>query len=332
MSSIPNPLINSVDFSGLPAELKETVSRNPMLFNTILIDGFEKIRTDFNVIECDEKTPLVSLEIQDILQPAKDEFDPTEGAVQFKARLPEFHDIDIDLSLRRSDILGFFRSYLKYVEGLKTQAEVLANPWPLFFLSKILEKAGHDLALTSAYRAIRNNSKKGALFVMNGLVYKLAQGRATGGDIKTGNVFNSTRTAADFDTNAYDEVNQIGKLTEQYPELVGRPMTIEMSLTTYNSYKESRRKKSEMLIALDDQPKTLDNYPHIKIKVEPGLGVSRFIWLTLDGNKFFTFNENYKNFNAKMIESIKGYEVNIMFSADVNYGYGKYVFSNNRVD
>ncbi|MDR6195915.1 hypothetical protein [Siphonobacter sp. SORGH_AS_0500] len=329
---IDNNLVNSVDISSLPAELQEVISSNPLVFNQALIDGFQKIRDDFEVIESDEKTPLVSFEIQDILQPAKDEFNPTEGAVKWGARLPEFHDIDIDLSLKRSDILSFVRSYLKYVAGVKTQEEALANPWPLFFLQEILQKAGRDLALISAYQGVRDDNGSGAKSVMNGLLFKLAIGRATGGDIKSANVYLSTRTAAEFDANVYEEANKIAQLTENDPDIAGRAMTLEMSTRTYRLYKETRRAKSPNTISISEQPTTLDDYPNIKIKVEPGLGSKRFMWVTLDGNKFFTFNKNYENFSVKLIEDVKGWKANIMFSADVNYGTGRYLYSNNRND
>ncbi|PQA59172.1 hypothetical protein [Siphonobacter curvatus] len=329
---IANSLVNSVDLSKLPAQLQETLSNKPIVFNQILVDGFEKIRQDFIVDESDEKTPLLSMEVRDILQPAKDGFDPTENAVAFGARMPEFHDIDIDLSLKRSDILKYFRSYLKYITGLKTQAEVLANPWPLFFLEQILGKAGNDLALISAYQGERNDNQKGARYVMNGLLYKLTQGRASGGDIAESNIYESVLDAIEFDAGVYDETNELAQLTESVPELAGRAMFVEMSPRSYRLYKQSRRAKSPNLVSLSEQPTHLDDFPNIEIKVESGLGNKRFQWLTVPGNKFFTFNQGYENFTAKLMEAIKGYEANIMFSADVNYGTGKYVFSNDRED
>lgn len=329
---IANNLVNSVDFSTLPAQLQETISANPIVFNQFLVDGFAKIREDFTVDESDERTPLISMEIRDILQPAKDDFDPTENAVKFGARMPEFHDIDIDLSLKRSDVLEYYRGYLKYVTGLKSQAEVLQNPWPLFFLKQILEKAGHDLATVSAYMAVRNDAQKGALKVMNGLLYKLAEGRTTGGDIPTGNVYDSTTDAAGFDADAYDEINEIAQLTESHPELAGRPMILELSPRTYRHYKAARRAKSPNTVGLGEQPTTLDDFPNVTLKVETGLGNKRFSWLTVPGNKFFTFNQGFENFNAKLIEDVKGWKANLFFSADVNYGTGRYVFSNDRID
>lgn len=332
MPAIANNLVNSVNIDNLPAELEETISRNPIVFNEFLIDGFSRIREDFHVMESDDKTPLVTMAVMDILQPAKDDFDPTPDAVKFGAKLPEFHDIDIDLSLKRSEILNFYRSYLKYVVGLKTQEDVLRNPWPLFFLQQILQKAGHDLAIITAYRGVRNNSQKGALHVLNGLLYKMTQGRATGGDIPSGNVYNSATSANDFDADVYDEINEIAQLTEADPTLAGREMEMRMSARTYRLFRATRRAKSPETIGLADMPTKLDDFPHIGIKVEDGLGAKRFAFITVPGNLHFTFNQNYDNFNAKMIEDVKGWKLNLMFSADVNYGFGKYLFSNNRND
>lgn len=334
MAVITNNLINSVDFSGLPAALQETISSSPIVIRENVFDGWGAIRSDFEVIESDEKTPLLSLQIMDILKPATDDFDPTVDAVKWGARLPDFHDIEIDLSLKRSQVLAYYRSYLKFISGFKNQKDILANPWPVFFLGEIMKKAGRDLAITSAYRATRNNSLKGALYVLNGLLYHFTAGRGSG-DIPSGNVYDSMTalpTGVGFDADVYDEANLIAVLTEANPDLAGQPMILHMSARTYRLYKETRRAKSPNTIGLSENPTTLDDYPNISIKVDLGLGSKRFMFITVPGNLFFTFNEDYSNMNIKMIEQVKGWELNIMFSAGITYGVGRLIFSNNRTD
>lgn len=334
MAVITNNLINSVDFSGLPNALQETISSNPIVIRENVFDGWGAIRSDFEVIESDEKTPLLSLQIMDILKPASDDFDPTADAIKWGARLPDFHDIEIDLSLKRSQVLAYYRSYLKYIAGFKNQNDVLANPWPLFLLGEIMKKAGRDLAITSAYRATRNNSLKGALYVLNGLLYHFTAGRASG-DIPSGNVYDSVTTYATgsaFDADVYDEVNAIAVLTEANPDLAGQPLVFHMSPRNYRLYNETRRAKSPNTISLSEKPTVLDDYPNISIKVDQGLGSQRFMFITVPGNLFFTFNEDYSNMNLKMIEQVKGWELNIMFSAGITYGVGRLIYSNNRTD
>lgn len=334
MAAITNNLINSVDFSGLPNALQETISTSPIVIRENVFDGWGAIRSDFEVIESDEKTPLLSLQIMDILKPASDDFDPTADAVKFGARLPDFHDIEIDLSLKRSQVLAYYRSYLKYIAGFKNQNDVLANPWPVFFLGEIMKKSGRDLAVISAYRATRNNSLKGALYVLNGLLYHFTAGRASG-DIPSGNIHDSVAahaTGAGFDGDVYDEANAIAVLTEANADLAGQPMVLHMSARTYRLYNETRRAKSPNTISLSEKPTVLDDYPNISIKVDQGLGSKRFMFITVPGNLFFTFNEDYTNMNLKMIEQVKGWELNIMFSAGITYGVGRLIFSNNRTD
>lgn len=334
MSVIQNDLVNSVDFSTLPDQLKSLISKNPIIVREALFDGWNSIRQTFQVIETDEKTPLISLQIMDILKPASDDFDPTADAIKFGARLPEFHDIEVDLSLKRSQVLAHYRSYLKYVSGLKTQNEVVANPWELFLLKEIVFKIGRDLAVVSAFRGVRNNTQKGAIHSLNGLLYHLTAGRASG-DIPAGNVYDSmtaAATGAAFDDDVYDEVNAVAALTEGNADLAGMPMTMYMSQRTYRLYCTTRRAKSPNTISLGDKPTTLDDYPNISISVEQGLGNKRFCFLTQEGNLFFFFNENYQNMNVKMIENIKGWELNILLSAGVQYGVGRLIFSNNRND
>lgn len=334
MPAITNALTNSVDFSALPSQLQEVISTSPVVVRENVFDGWGAIRQDFEVLETDEKTPLLSLQIMDILKPASDDFDPTADAIKFGARMPDFHDIEIDLSLKRSQVLAYFRSYLKFISGLKTQNEVLANPWPLFLLGEILKKAGRDLAVVSAYRATRNNAQKGALYVLNGLLYHFTAGRASG-DIPAGNVYDSVTTyatGAAFDADVYDEANAIALKVEENADLAGQPMILHMSARNYRLYKETRRAKSPETVTLTENPTTLDDFPNISIKVDQGLGSKRFMFITVPGNLFFTFNENYQNMNIKMIEQVKGWELNIMFSAGITYGVGRLIFSNNRTD
>lgn len=333
MALIANNLVNSVKFDNLPNELADTISSTPEIMNMYLANGWGKIRSDFEVREQDDRTPLLSMEVMDIMRVASDDFDPSADAVKFGARLPTFNDIDIDLSLRRSDLINFYRTYLKNVIAFQSLDALISNPWPLFFAEQILEKAGRDLAYNSTFRGVKNPAVKGSLTVMNGLIYKFAEGRGSGGDIPTDNVKNiAAMTANDFDADVYDQTNELAQLTESNPDISGRPMTVYMSAPSYRKYKATRREKSPNTISLSEQPAQLDDFPHIKIKVEEGLGNKRFQFISLPKNLFFVLNENYQNFNAKMIENVKGWEANFMFSADVNYGVGKYLFMNNRTD
>lgn len=334
MAAITNALTNSVDFSGLPTQLQEVINNSPVIVRENVFDGWASIRADFEVLETDAKTPLLSLQIMDILKPATDDFDPTADAVKWGARMPDFHDIEIDLSLKRSQVLSYYRSYLQFVSGLKTQNEVLANPWPLFLLGEILKKAGRDLAVVSAYRATRNNAQKGALYVLNGLLYHFTAGRASG-DIPAGNVHDSVTayaTGAGFDAAVYDEANAIAQKVEGNADLAGQPLILHMSPRNYRLYKTTRRAKSPETITLGENPTVLDDFPNISIKVDQGLSNKRFMFITTPGNLFFTFNENYQNMNIKMIEQVKGWELNIVFSAGITYGVGRLIFSNNRTD
>lgn len=332
MPAITNSLVNSVPIADLPDALEAIIGQNPRLINDYVSDGFSKIRQDFVVDETDDKTPLINMQVMDILQPAKDDFNPTEDAIKFGARLPEFHDIDIDLSLKRSSVLNIYRSYIRFVTGLKSQKDVLDNPWPLFFLKEVMMKAGHDLAVFSAFRGVRTNNQVGALKVLNGLLYKFTAGRGGGGDIPTGNVFDSTTDAAGFDADAYDEINSIAQLTEADDKLAGRPLIMYVSAATYRKYRGVRRAASPNIVSLNDFPETLDDFPNIRFKVEEGLGNKRFSFITVPNNLYFILNENYTNFNLKMIEDVKGWSMNVMFSADVNYGVGRWIFSNDRTD
>jgi hypothetical protein len=328
------PITNSSirpNFATLPDELEEVIGQDPIIINDSIMDGFGKIREDFRVEQTDDKTPIFNLEVMDVNQPAKDDFNPTPDAVKIGAKLPKFHDIDIDLVLKRSDLLKIFRSYERWVATPgRTKEEVLANPWEMFFAKKVLEKAGEGLALKGTYRGVYNELGFGSMSSIDGLFLKFAAGRGSGGDIPSSHVYNSTVTNITA-TNAYQEVLEVAQKTEVEPGLVGTPLIMRLSPNVYRLYNKNRRALFPEFVGPNDQAKTVDDFENITIVPDLAYGNSEHISITVAENLLFLTNEDLGNYNMKMIEGIKHWELNIHYSACVEYGWGKLIFSNNRV-
>ncbi|MCA0229892.1 MAG: hypothetical protein LCH91_05470 [Bacteroidetes bacterium] len=330
MPPITNNLSNSsVDVSSIPSELQALVNNNPVLLSEYLMDGFGLIQKNFQVIQTDDKTPLISYEVADVLQPAKDDFNPTANAVSHKVRYADFKDMDIDLSLKRSDILKIYRSYERYIMGLTSKEEVLANPVQLYFLKDILARAGRNLALKTAYKGVYNASGSGSLAVADGLLLKFAAGRGVGGDIPSAQVYDSTVESITA-SNAYNEVNNVAQLTMSNPDMAGMPMLLRLSPEFYLKYKQNRRALFPNVVSPMENPTVLDDFQNITLVQEFGLQSTEFAFIEPGDNLFFTTDENVGNYSIKIIEDVKGWKLNIMLSGGFQYGAGKHLFMNDR--
>lgn len=325
------PVISSTqpNFDSLPDELESLISQSPIVINESVMDGFGKIRNDFQVEQSDSKTPIVSIVTKDANQPAKDDFTPTADAVKIGAKMPTFFDIDIDLVLKRSDILKIFRSYERLVTtGQMTKEQVLANPWELFFINQVLRKSGEGLALYGTYKGVFNQAGFGSMSSIDGLIKKFTAGRGAGGDIPSANVLNSVGTGLSV-TNIYDEVRSICALTDSNPALSAKPLKFKISPTNKRLFDTNRRAKFPNTVGPNEVARTVDDFDNISFDVDPALATSNLMFISPD--LFFFTNEDTGKYQVKMKEQIKWFELNILYSACVEYGLGSEWFGNNRL-
>lgn len=325
------PITSSINpnFDSLPDELENLISGNPIIVNESVMDGFGKIRKDFNVEVTDAKTPIFSVVAKDANKPASDDFNPTTDAVKINAKLPNFFDIDIDLALKRSDVLKIFRSYERLITtGNMTKEQVLAMPWELFFVNTVLQKSGEGLALYGTYRGVFNQSGFGSMSSIDGLIKKFTAGRGTGGDIPSANVVTSAATPL-TDQNIYDEVKAICALTDSNPALAAKPLKFKISPSNKRKYDTNRRAKYPNHVGPNEVAKTVDDYDNITFDVDPALASSNLMFISPD--LFFLTNEDVSKYRVKMKEYTKHWELNILYSACVEYGLGSEWFGNNRL-
>lgn len=324
------PVTSSIqpNFDSLPDELESLISQSPVILNESVMDGFGKIRNDFQVEQSDSKTPIVSIITKDANQPAKDDFSPTADVVKIGAKLPTFFDIDIDMVLKRSDLLKIFRSYERLATtGAMTKEQLLANPWELFFIQQVMNRSGEALALYGTYKGVYNVAGVGSMSSIDGLIKKFTAGRASG-DIPSSNVVNSVGTALS-NTNIYDEVRAICALTDTNPALSAKPLKFKISPSNKRRYDENRRTKFPNTVGPNEVSVTVDDFDNIVFDVDPALAQKDTMFIAPD--LFFFTNEDVSKYHVKMVQQVKWVELNIMYSACVEYGLGSEWFGNNRV-
>jgi hypothetical protein len=318
------------NISSLPVEVRALLNANPVIFTDFMTQGMPWIQEHFTIIESDGQTPMWSIEALDFLRPAGDDWLP-QDAVKLGAKVPKFADIDGDLSIPRSQIINMARSHVKNVAKAPSLKEALKmGTFAYGFIGLLTTKAGSLIEQNALFRGVRSNTT-GALgsgLSMDGLNLKIATGVALG-DIPAGNVRVTGGAIADADV--YAEVNELAQKTAGNVAYDGKPMNLYLSPTMYRKYVQARRaaNPSEQLLALPD-PTTVDDFPNITFVKTPGLNGSQKMFISIKGNLFFCLPEGFWQPKITMIEDIKAWKTNLLFSGCVEYNYGKLVFTNDR--
>lgn len=320
----------SYDFSKLPAALMQVFDGRKEIITDVLTDGEAKIRELYQLLVTDNKSPLVNLQIMDLLRSASDDFLPTAGALQFGARVPEFEDVDIDLEFTIGEIQTLFRSYLQYVKGLTSEKDVLANPFEVFFLSEILRTSRANLAEKASWKAVKNAANLGSAYAITGLLAKLTGGRAAGGDIPAGNVL----TVADTidDSNAYDQAIALCKVVEaQNQAMLEIPLQLRCSPGLARSINRQRQAKFPQLVRPNETMRAIDGYDNIILTPDVGLVGKQTMAITPGSNLFFVCNEDVSAYTLSVDKTVKSVQLSIRMSVGFDYGFGKFVFLNSKV-
>ncbi|MCX6216557.1 hypothetical protein [Spirosoma sp.] len=322
--------VKGYDFSKLPTELMQVFDGRKDIVTTVLVDGEASLRADFEMLVTDNKSPLINLEVMDVLKAASDEFDPAEGALKFGARVPSFEDVDIDLHFTVGEIQTMYRSYLQYVKGLESEKDVLANPFQVFFLEQIIKTARANLRTLASWKAVKNGANKGSIYAITGLLAKLTAGRGVNGDIPSENVL--TAAATIDDTNSYEQVIAMCKQVEAANEaLLNIPLQLRLSPSLARSVNRRRQAKFSNVLRPDDVMTAIDGYDNVTLKADVGLSGKQTMVITPASNLFFVCNEDVSAYRLKAIETVKGYDINIRMSVGFDYGFGKLVFPNDKV-
>ncbi|MVM37274.1 hypothetical protein GO730_05865 [Spirosoma sp. HMF3257] len=317
------------DFSKLPTALMQVFDGKKEIITDVLTDGDAKIRELYNLLVTDNKSPLVNLQIMDILRAASDDFTPSAGALQFGARIPTFEDVDIDLQFTTGEIQTLYRSYLQYVKGLSSEKEVLANPFDVFFLEQILRQARANLVEKASWKAVKNASNTGSVYSITGLLSKVTAAR-TALEIPAAQVFTAATTIDD--TNSYEQAISMCQLVEaQNQAMLEIPLQFRCSPGMARSINRRRQAKFPNLVRPNEVMRQIDNYENITITPDVGLTGKSTMLITPGSNLNFVCNEDVSAYTLTVVKDVKAIKINIRMSVGFDFGFGKFMFPNDKV-
>ncbi len=322
--------VDAIDLDLLPAQLKGIPISQGYLLPTYMFDALSEVLEAFDVIENDGKTPLYTWEFIDNIKKAEDDFNPDKIA-NITARIPILEDYEIDTSVARSELMSHFRSYQKWMFGLKTLDEALKADFAVYFLQKAMQELiVKKIALKAVWKGIRTATQadRGAEKALTGLIKRITDGRAVGGDIPAGNVFDGNALTVN---NAYAEINGTCQLAYNNVDLTGIPLNCYLSPQAWTLYNKNRQALSPNTVKVGEMVTQPDYMPNITFVEQHGLAGKDTLVVTPKSNLKFSVNSNPEHYNVEMMKVMKGYELNILASGGVDYGYGKYLFSNDQI-
>lgn len=320
--------LGTMDFTSLPSSLQGIAVSQGILLPTYMFDAMAEILQGFDVIQNDGKTPLYTWEFIDNIKKAEDAFNSNKVA-KLTARIPIIEDYEIDTEISRSELISIYRSYQKWMMSLTTLDQALAADFAIFFLQKAMkELIVQKIALKAVWKGVRTatQSDRGAEKSFTGMIKRLTDGYAAGGDIPAENV-HEQENPLDA-THAYEEINAVCQLAYNDIDLVGIPIDVFLSEQSWINYCKNRQTLSPNTVKLGETVNKPDYMPNLTFRPQHGLAGKETVVATPKGNFKFSVNDNPNHYNLEMVKQIKGYQLNILASGGVDYGYGKYNFCN----
>lgn len=317
------------NFDALPAELKGIAVSQGHLLPTYSYNALHEVLDAFDVIHNDGKTPLYNWDFIDIIKKAEDAFNPSPLAAA-KARIPGIQDYEIDTFIPRSHLITIYRSYQRWLMGLKSLDEALTARWAVYFLQTAMEKLMIEkIALKGVWGGVRTATQadRGADKSFKGMLSVLAEGAGVGGDIPAANIFEGDDTGLDID-NAYAQVQETCQLAYSSIDLKNIPMNVYLAPELFTLYNQARHKKAPESVKLGEMVTQPDYMPNLTFKPQTGLTGKEKIIITPFSNFKFSVNESPTNYNSEIHPVMKGYQLNLLASGGVDYGFGGAIFMN----
>jgi hypothetical protein len=190
--------MSALNLTALAASL-ETYARDNAehIFLRALIPGLDGIAGSpivpiaqyMTIMQATDEVVLTNLEVGDVLQPgAKDTFNPTANAVNFKPRIGKVRQAKVDLQFVHTKIMALFKSYLGQVRAKQIDPEVI--PFEEYIAARVIAKMQENIRVKTLYNGVYNAAGTGPLDVNDGLKTQILAA-ITSGDIPSGNVIDT---------------------------------------------------------------------------------------------------------------------------------------------
>ncbi|TDB67106.1 hypothetical protein [Arundinibacter roseus] len=127
-----------------------------------------------------DEVVLTELYIDSVLQPgAKDSFNPKNNAVKLKPRKAKVKPCKVDLLMKETTIMAMYKSYFGQIRGGKIDRTTY--PFEAEVIKKVFDRLMTDLRNIALINGVRNEAGTAAVDTMDGLFFKLATEKASGG-------------------------------------------------------------------------------------------------------------------------------------------------------
>lgn len=320
------PLTQSLDTTAIPAELQRYVEANPEIITDLLQDGFQQINNDFDVRYADDEEVITNMRVMDILRVASDDYTPVKAA-DFGYRKWKMQDVDADIFIPRSQIMGLAKGWLRQSKRVGSVQEVLDNPFETFFLREIIQGQGLFMRENSSWKGDADTAQTGSLYALDGLLYKIIAGVADG-SIPAANTLNIAAFADD--AAVYDHIQALcDKYASVLPRLAESRGEIRLSRAMKLRYDRGRRAKFPNSVGPKDVALAPDDYENLVFTIDVGLAGKETIVITPPNNLFFGTDGGQNRLT--IIQDVKGWKCNLFFRAAFDFAYGKFIVRNNKV-
>lgn len=287
----------AVDFSGLPARLKDySIRETETLLTDALIDGMKFLEYMGLLVGVTDKVDLTRMFISEVLQPGgKDTFTP-KGKITFKNRIGQVRDCKVDYSFTPKEINAMWLSYMGRIYKSK-RGSVYDIPFQQFILEKITSKAKEELHLLGLFKGVYREDSKKANRIFDGILPLLSDA----GIVPSANIF------AGAPITQQNAIDQLEGIADKVPsELINTDLIALVEPEVMKFYNRDYRATYGQIGTYTEFKHTMLDGTNITLVPEPGLAQTggvlmtereNFKWLTGDLNRMdaFIIEKNKRN-------------------------------------
>ncbi|MCC2546425.1 hypothetical protein LJY25_08210 [Hymenobacter sp. BT175] len=311
--------MTAVDFSGLPARLKDYSYKNSeTLLTQTLIDGMSFLNYMNLLVDVTDRVDLTQMFISEVLQPGgKDSFTP-KGTVGFKNREGRVRDCKVDFLLTPKLINAMWKSYLGRINKSR-RGDVYDAPFFQFILERIAAKVREELQLKAAFQGVYREDSQLAARVFDGILPLLSDA----GAVPAGNIFAG---APITQNNAIDQLEGLVSLVPS--DKINEDLICLVEPTVMRHYNLDYRATFGTIGTYTEFKKTVLDGTNITLIAEPGLSGTNGVIITERENLTWLTGE-LNQLDAFVIEKSKR-NVNVMldFQASADFALGEMVWCN----
>ena len=319
----------TINYSAVPAQLQQHLTRNPGFLQKTMIDGFSAIAKDFTVRKYRDKMVYPTLAFTDAFQSAKPLFSPVNNTVALGARIVQIQRADLDLPYSLDEVEQMAIQFEAMSDQYTGMDDLYRNPFPAMLINEIVTSQMAFLARNASWKGL-SNPLVGSINAADGLIRKIIVGSSAGGDIPASNV--TAAPAIINETNIYAHIRAMMlNIETTYPDLLGTELQVYLSPTLKRFYDENARTLFPQSFGYGDSAKTVHYFDSAVFHPTLGLSGKETIVITPKANLQAGFDHDADNYRFSIEEHVKSWDISLRLGVSFDYAYGLNLFRNNKV-